>query len=52
VNYAFIAVGTFEREPITFEETWNHNDPRSQEKWREAINKEFEEMKKSRFGKS
>jgi hypothetical protein len=45
-NFAFFGVGTVEREPSTFEETWNHDDPRSQEKWREAINKEFEEMEK------
>jgi hypothetical protein len=29
-----------------FEEAWNHDDARSQEKWREAIIKEFEEMEK------
>jgi hypothetical protein len=45
-NFAFIGVGTVEKEPITFEEAWNHDDPRSQEKWREAVNKEFEEMEK------
>jgi hypothetical protein len=45
-NFAFFGVGTVEKEPTTFEEAWNHDDPRSQEKWREAINKEFEEMEK------
>jgi hypothetical protein len=45
-NFVFIGVGTVEREATNFEETWNHDDPRSQEKWREAINKEFEEMEK------
>jgi PAS domain-containing protein len=45
-NFAFFGEGTVEREPSTFEEAWNHDDPRSQEKWREAINKEFEEMEK------
>jgi hypothetical protein len=45
-NFAFFGAGTVEKEPSTFEEAWNHDDPRSQEKWREAINKEFEEMEK------
>jgi hypothetical protein len=45
-NFAFFGVGTGKKEPTTFEEAWNHDDPRSQEKWREAINKEFEEMEK------
>jgi hypothetical protein len=43
-NFAFIGVGTVEKEPTNFEKAWNHDDPRSQEKWREAINKEFVEM--------
>jgi hypothetical protein len=38
-NFAFIGGETVEREPSTFEEAWNHDDPRSQEKCREAINK-------------
>jgi hypothetical protein len=45
-KFAFIGVGTVEKEPTTFEEAWNHDDPRSQEKWHEATNKEFEEMEK------
>jgi hypothetical protein len=45
-NFAFFGVGTVEKEPTTFEEAWNHDDPRSQEKRHEAINKEFEEMEK------
>jgi hypothetical protein len=35
-----------QKEPATFDEAWNHDDPRAQEKWQEAITKEFEEMKK------
>jgi hypothetical protein len=45
-NFVFFGGGTVEKEPSTFEEAWNHDDPRSQDKWREAINKEFEEMEK------
>jgi hypothetical protein len=45
-NFAFFGRRNVEREPSTFEEVWNHDDPRSIEKWREAINKEFEEMEK------
>jgi hypothetical protein len=45
-NFAFFGIESVEREPTTFDEAWNHTDPRSQEKWREAINKEFQEMEK------
>jgi Reverse transcriptase (RNA-dependent DNA polymerase) len=46
-NLAFLGgVVVEQKEPTTFDEAWNHNDPRTQEKWQEAINKEFEEMKK------
>jgi hypothetical protein len=48
-NFAFFGGGTVEREPSTFKEAWNHDDPRSQEKWREAINEEFEEMEKKQI---
>jgi hypothetical protein len=51
-NFAFFGVGTVEKKPTTFEEAWNHDDPRSREKWREAINKEIEEMEKKKVGKS
>jgi hypothetical protein len=46
-KFAFFGGGTVEREPTTFEEAWNHDDPRSQEIWREAIKKYFEEMEKN-----
>jgi hypothetical protein len=45
-NFAFIDVGTVVKEPTTLEEAWNHDDPRSQEKWRKTINEEFEEIDK------
>jgi hypothetical protein len=45
-NFAFFGVGTVEKESTTFEDAWNHDDPRSQEKWYESINKEFEEIEK------
>ena len=34
--------------PTTFDEAWNNRDPKKQEKWREAINKEFSEMSKKK----
>ncbi len=33
-------------EPRTFQEAWNHPDPEQCMKWREAIRKEFADMKK------
>ena len=46
-NFAFFGVGIKDQiEPTTFDEAWNHDDPRIREKWREAINKELEEMDK------
>jgi hypothetical protein len=45
-NFAFFSGGVAEKEPTAFNLAWNHDDPRTQAKWREAINKEFEEMKK------
>jgi len=46
-NFAIFSGGVVEQvEPTTFNEVWDHNDPRTREKWREAINKQFEEMKK------
>jgi hypothetical protein len=46
-NFAFFGGGVVEqKESVTFEEAWNHNDPWTEEKSQEAINKEFEEMKK------
>jgi Zn-dependent M16 (insulinase) family peptidase len=50
-NFAFIGVGSVEKETTTFEEAWNHDDPRSREKWLEAMNKEFEEMQKKQVWK-
>ena len=31
-------------EPSTFEEAWNHEDPKERESWRGAIKKEFQDM--------
>jgi len=36
----------FQEESKTFDEAWNHKDSVMREKWREAIDKELEEMKK------
>jgi hypothetical protein len=37
-SLAFFGGGVAEKEPTTFDESWNHDDPRTQEKWREVIN--------------
>ena len=31
-------------EPKTFDQAWNHPNPKDQKLWREAINKEFRDM--------
>jgi Reverse transcriptase (RNA-dependent DNA polymerase) len=47
VNVAmFSSASGFQEEPKTFDEAWNHQDSVMREKWRNAINKEFEEMNK------
>ena len=33
-------------EPATFNKAWNHPNANSQEKWQEAIHKEFADMNK------
>jgi len=33
-----------EEEPRNFQAAWNHTDPEKRAKWREAINKEFQDM--------
>ena len=35
-------------EPKTFDQAWNHSDPEQRRKWREAIGKEYNDMKKRR----
>jgi hypothetical protein len=42
----FGSASVFQEEPKTFDEAWNHEDLVMREKWREAINKELEEMNK------
>ena len=34
------------RDPLTFDEAWNHPDPIERQLWKEAIEKEFGDMKK------
>jgi hypothetical protein len=46
VNFALFSGMVINEEPATFEQAWNHQDPKITEKWREAINKEFDEMSK------
>ena len=45
-NIALFGATVLHEEPKTFEEAWNNEDTKIREKWREAINKEFEEMNK------
>jgi hypothetical protein len=46
VNLALLSGMVINEEPTMFEQAWNHQDPKIREKWREAINKEFDEMSK------
>ena len=46
VNLALFSGMVINEEPTTFEQAWNHQDPKIKEKWREAINEEFDEMSK------
>jgi hypothetical protein len=47
VNVAmFSSASVFQEEPKNFDDAWNHHDLVMREKWREAINKELEEMDK------
>ena len=34
------------RDPLTFDEAWNHPDSKKRKKWHEAIAKEFQDMKR------
>ena len=51
INLAFFSGIVFNEEPTTFEQAWNHQDPKIREKWRDAINKEFDEMSKKEVWK-
>jgi hypothetical protein len=44
VNLALFSGMVINEEATTFEQAWNHQDPKVRERWREAINKEFDEM--------
>jgi Reverse transcriptase (RNA-dependent DNA polymerase) len=47
VNVAmFSSASVYQEEPKTFDEAWNHENLAMRDKWREAINKELEEMNK------
>ena len=43
---ALMAVLSGGRDPLTFQEAWNHPDPDEREGWREGIRKEFHDMNK------
>ena len=43
---ALISTMSGGRDPLSFEEAWNHPDPTEQQLWREAIQKKFGDMKK------
>ena len=51
INLAFFSGIVINEEPTTFEQAWNHQDPKIREKWRDAINKEFDEMSKKEVWK-
>jgi hypothetical protein len=43
-NVALFTGSAINEEPSTFNQAWNHEDPKVRENWRAAINKEFDEM--------
>jgi hypothetical protein len=45
VKLAFFSGMVINEEPSTFEQAWNHQDPKVRERWREAINKEFDDRR-------
>jgi hypothetical protein len=44
-NLAFFSTSPSEIEPTSFNEAWNHPDPKNLELWRIPFNKELGEMK-------
>jgi hypothetical protein len=36
--------GNIQVEPTTFDQAWNHSEPKDREKWRVTIKKEFNDM--------
>jgi Reverse transcriptase (RNA-dependent DNA polymerase) len=47
-NVALFTGSAINEEPSTFNQAWNHEDPKVKENWRAAINKEFDEMNKKK----
>jgi hypothetical protein len=43
-NLALFSASASELEPTSFNDAWNHADPKNRELWRIAINKELGEM--------
>jgi hypothetical protein len=43
-NFAFFCASASESEPTSFNDAWNHPDPKNRELWRIVINKELGEM--------
>jgi hypothetical protein len=52
VNLALFSGMVINEEPTTFKQAWNHQDPKVRERWREAINKEFDMMSKKEVWKN
>jgi hypothetical protein len=48
-NVALFSGRVINEEPTTFNQAWNHEDPKVRENWRAAINKEFDEMNKKKL---
>ena len=47
-NVALFSGRVINEEPTTFNQAWNHKDPKVSENWQAAINKEFDEMNKKK----
>jgi hypothetical protein len=45
-NVALFSGIVIDEEPSSFDEAWNHDDPKARGKWRDAIKKELNDMDK------
>jgi hypothetical protein len=45
-NIAFFSGIVIDEEPSSFDEAWNHDDPKAGQKWRNDIKKELDDMDK------
>jgi hypothetical protein len=51
-NVALFTGIVIDKEPSIFDEAWNHDDPRSREKWKHAMKMSFVMLIRNKFGRS